>query len=289
MNRSSKITNIIIYFTIIFLGILFLFPFYWMLRTAVVSSGRIFSSELEILPPEIFMENFQSALTTMPFSLYFLNTTIITLLNIIGVLLTSSLCAYGFSRIEWPGRNIIFGIIMTALMLPYSVLMIPHFIGYSFLGITDTFLPLIIPAFFGGGVFNIFLLRQFFLLIPMEMNEAAFIDGANHLKVYWLIILPLSKQVLIIVGLFTFLLNWNDYLAPMIYITSEKNFTLMLGLNQFMGGYNAQWNLMMAAVSVIVLPSLIIYFIAQKTFYRRYCYDRDKRLKTSDIHNIKDM
>lgn len=266
MNRSSKITNIIIYFTIIFLGILFLFPFYWMLRTAVVSSGRIFSSELEILPPEIFMENFQSALTTMPFSLYFLNTTIITLLNIIGVLLTSSLCAYGFSRIEWPGRNIIFGIIMTALMLPYSVLMIPHFIGYSFLGITDTFLPLIIPAFFGGGVFNIFLLRQFFLLIPMEMNEAAFIDGANHLKVYWLIILPLSKQVLIIVGLFTFLLNWNDYLAPMIYITSEKNFTLMLGLNQFMGGYNAQWNLMMAAVSVIVLPSLIIYFIAQKHF-----------------------
>ena len=266
MKKNSNITNTLIYIVLITGAAASIFPFYWMLRTAVVSAGSIFSPDIQILPPEFKLDNFKDAMTAQPFARYFLNTVIITGINIIGVLLTSSLCAYGFSRLDWPGRNKVFGVMLTALMLPYSVLMIPHFIGWSFLGLTDTFAPITIPAFFGGGLFNIFLLRQFFMGIPREMDEAAFVDGANHLKIYWSIILPLSKQSLIVVGLFTFLNNWNDYLAPMIYISSEKRFTLMLGLNQFIGGYNAQWNLMMAAVAIIVLPSLILYLFAQRYF-----------------------
>ncbi len=266
MRKKNISVKLVIYITLIILSIVFIFPFYWMLRTAIVSPSSIFSPELKLLPPEFKIDNFTNAMTALPFGRYFVNTAGVTIINMVGVILTSSLCAYGFSRMEWPGRNTVFGIMMTALMLPFSVLMIPHFIGWSFLGLTDTIAPLTIPAFFGGGLFNIFLLRQFFLGIPKEMDEAAFVDGASHLKIYWSIIMPLSKQSLIVVGLFTFMNNWNDYLAPMIYLSTEKKFTLMLGLNQFMGGYNAQWNLMMAAVTIIVIPSLALYLFAQKYF-----------------------
>lgn len=266
MRGKKLVTQIVIYFVLILGAVACAFPFYWMLRTAVVSAGSIFSTDIQILPPEFKLDNFKDALTAQPFGTYFLNTVVITVINIVGVLLTSSLCAYGFSRLDWPGRDKVFGIMMTALMLPFSVLMIPHFMGWSYLGLTNTIAPITIPAFFGGGLFNIFLLRQFFLGIPKEMDEAAYVDGANHWRIYWSIIMPLSKQALIVVGLFTFLTNWNDYLAPMIYLSSENKFTLMLGLNQFMGGYNAQWNLMMAAVTVVVIPSLVLYLFAQKYF-----------------------
>jgi multiple sugar transport system permease protein len=266
MKKRINAGNVLIHIILYVAAILCIFPFYWMLRTAVVNMSNIFSPDLHLLPPVVLLDNFQRALTSLPFGTYFLNTVLVTVLNLVGVLLTSSLCAYGFSRLNWPGRDKVFGVMLTALMLPYSVLMIPHFIGWSFLGLTDTFAPLTIPAYFGGGLFNIFLLRQFFFGIPREMDEAAFVDGASHLRIYWSIILPLSKQALIVVGLFTYLTHWNNYLEPMIYISSEKKFTLMLGLNQFMGGYNAEWNLMMAAVVVIVIPSLLFYLVAQRYF-----------------------
>lgn len=264
MKENLKVKKIIVYTILIVASLICIFPVYWMVRTAVVSSGSIFSPDLKLLPPEVLLDNFKDAMTVLPFGTYFINTIIVTLINVVGVLLTSSMCAYGFSRIDWPGRDKVFGVMMTALMLPLAVLMIPHFIGWSYLGLTDTFAPITIPAFFGGGLFNIFLLRQFFLGIPKAIDEAAYIDGASHFRIFWSIILPLSKQPLIVVGLITFLNNWNSYLEPMIYLSSENKFTLMLGLNQFMGGYNAQWNLMMAAVTIIVIPSLILYLFAQK-------------------------
>lgn len=264
MKENLKVKKIIVYTILIVASLICIFPVYWMVRTAVVSSGSIFSPDLKLLPPEVLLDNFKDAMTVLPFGTYFINTIIVTLINVVGVLLTSSICAYGFSRIDWPGRDKVFGVMMTALMLPLAVLMIPHFIGWSYLGLTDTFAPITIPAFFGGGLFNIFLLRQFFLGIPKAIDEAAYIDGASHFRIFWSIILPLSKQPLIVVGLITFLNNWNSYLEPMIYLSSENKFTLMLGLNQFMGGYNAQWNLMMAAVTIIVIPSLILYLFAQK-------------------------
>lgn len=266
MRRENKIGKTFIYILLIVGAVISFFPFYWMIRTAVVDAGDIFQINPSILPPKLKLTNFTDALTAFPFGTFFINSIIITAINLIGTLLTSSLCAYGFSRLDWPGRNKVFGFLMTALMLPYAVLMIPHFIGWSFLGLTDTFAPLTVPAFLGGGLFNIFLLRQFFLGIPREMDEAAYVDGAGHLKIFWTIILPLSKQALIVVGLFTYLNSWNDYLAPVIYLSSQKKYTLMLGLTLFQGAYAAQWNLMMAAAAIVVLPSLAIFLFAQKYF-----------------------
>ena len=242
------------------------FPFYWMFRTAVVTAGDIFSPDIQLLPPVFNLDNYKNALTSQPFGTYFLNTIFITVVGGFGAVLSSSICAFGFSRIDWPGRDKIFGVLMTALMLPISVLIIPHFIGWSYLRLTDTFVPIILPAFFGGGLFNIFLLRQFYMGIPKEMDEAAYMDGASIMQIYSKVILPLSKQALIVVGLFTYLSNWNMFLEPMIYLNSQKKFTLMLGLQQFIGSYAAEWNLMMAATTVVILPSIVIYLFAQKYF-----------------------
>lgn len=266
MMKKKLVSKILIYLLLIGGTLFFLFPFYWMLRTALVGSDLIFEVTPTFIPKHLEFHNFMDALQAQPFDRFFLNSTIVTVANIVGVLLTSSLCAYGFSRVDWPGRDKVFGLMLTALMLPFAVVMIPQFIGWRTLHLTDTLAPLIIPAFFGGGLFNIFLLRQFYMGIPRDLDEAAFIDGAGHFTVFIRIILPLSSQAMIVVGLFTFLNNWNDYLAPMIYLSSEKNYTLMLGLTLFQGAYSSQWNLMMAAVCLVVLPSLIVFMIAQKHF-----------------------
>lgn len=263
---KRQIFKVIIYLILISLAIAFVFPLYWMIRTAVSTTADVFTKDIKILPTTIVFTNYIKAFQSAPFIKFFFNTAFITILNIVGAMITSSLCAFGFSRLDWPGRDKVFGVLMTALMVPYAVLIIPHFVGWSFLNLTDTFVPLILPAFFGGGLFNIFLLRQFFMGIPKDLDEAAYIDGASTFQIYSKIILPLSKQALIVVGLLTFLANWNDYMAPLIYLSSEKNYTLMLGLNQFIGGYNSQWELMMAAATIVIIPSLIIYMFAQKHF-----------------------
>jgi multiple sugar transport system permease protein len=263
---KRRISKIIVYFILISLSLAFFFPLYWMIRTALSTTADVFTKDIKIFPSTIVFTNYIKAFQSSPFIKFFFNTVIITVLNIVGAVITSSLCAFGFSRLDWPGRDKVFGILMTALMVPYAVLIIPHFVGWSYLHLTDTFAPLIVPAFFGGGLFNIFLLRQFFMGIPKELDEAAYIDGASSFQIYLKVILPLSKQSLIVVGLLTFLTNWNDYMAPLIYLSSEKNFTLMLGLNQFIGGYNSQWELMMAAATIVIIPSLIIYMFAQKHF-----------------------
>ncbi|MED4956283.1 carbohydrate ABC transporter permease [Paenibacillus macerans] len=247
-------------------GLVFVFPFYWMLRTAFVGMDGLFAIPPDIVPDSLRFDNFAEALSSIPFGRYFWNSTVVTALSIAGVVLSSSVCAYSFSRITWPGRDKIFGFILTGLMMPFFVVMIPHFLGWKTLHLTDTLVPLIAPAWFGGGVFNIFLLRQFFLTIPREMDEAAKMDGAGHFRIYWNVIMPLGKQSLIVVGMLTFLANWNDYLAPMVFISSEKNYTLMLGLTLFQGTYSAQWHLMMAATAIIVLPSLAVFLVGQRYF-----------------------
>jgi multiple sugar transport system permease protein len=262
--KNKMLSQVLIYIILGLMAVVFFFPFFWMLRTSVSGITDLFSPDAVLLPSQIMWENFKQALTSQPFGLFFINSTVIAVANIIGVLLTSSLCAYGFSRIDWPGRDTLFGILLSALMLPYVVLMIPQFVGWKSLGLTDTYAPLVVPAFFGGGLFNIFLLRQFFLSIPREIDEAARIDGAGHLRIYASIILPLAKQAMVVVALFTFLNSWNDYLTPVLYLSSEKKYTLMLGLTLFQGSYSAQWHLMMAAVAIIVIPSLIFFLIAQK-------------------------
>ncbi|MGG1516578.1 carbohydrate ABC transporter permease [Paenibacillus oryzisoli] len=266
MNKRSLVGPLSLYIVLIIGAAIFVFPFYWMLRTAFVGMDGLFQIPPDFVPNSFKLDNFKDALTSNPFGRYFLNSTIVTVLSIAGVVFSSSVCAYSFSRISWAGRDKVFGFILTGLMLPFFVVMIPHFLGWKYLHLTDTLVPLIAPAWFGGGVFNIFLLRQFFLTIPKEMDEAAKIDGAGHFRTYWNIIMPISKQSLIVVGMLTFLASWNDYLAPMVFISSEKNYTLMLGLTLFQGSYSAQWHLMMAATSIIVLPSLVVFLIGQRFF-----------------------
>jgi len=253
-----------VYPPLVLLAGIFLFPFYWMVKTSLLDLGSIFEPVPSLIPRNPSLQNFVTALTTFPFGRFFLNSLLVSSLTVVGTLLTASMCAFSFSRLRWRWRNRVFSVVLTGMMLPFFVVMIPQFIMWRRLGLTDGFTPLVAPAWFGGGVFNIFLLRQFFLGVPRDLDEAAILEGASYLRVFFQILLPLSKPVLIVVGLLTFLASWNDYLAPLIFITSEEKYTLMLGLNMFIGGYTAQWNYLMAATCAIVLPSLVIFLVAQK-------------------------
>lgn len=200
------------------------------------------------------------------FNRYLLNTIIITVLGITGVLLSSTLVAYAFARFRFPGRDILFLIMVSTMMIPVQVTMIPTFILFKYLGWIDTFAPLIVPTFFGGGAFNIFLMRQFFMTIPYELDDAAKIDGCNYFQIFSIILLPLVKPALATVAIFGFVYNWNDFLNPLIYLNSTSNYTLALGLQTFTTMYGTDYNLMMAASTIVLLPILIVFFFGQRYF-----------------------
>lgn len=200
------------------------------------------------------------------FNRYLLNTIIITVLGITGVLLSSTLVAYGFSRFRFPGRDILFLLMISTMMIPVQVTMIPTFILFKYLGWIDTFAPLIVPTYFGGGAFNIFLMRQFFMTIPYELDDAAKIDGCNYFQIFSMILLPLVKPALATVAIFGFVYNWNDFLNPLIYLNSTSNYTLALGLQTFTTMYGTDYNLMMAASTIVLLPILIVFFFGQRYF-----------------------
>ncbi len=216
------------------------------------------------IPKPFNFSNYLQPFKILPFARYYLNTAVIVVTVVVGVIITSSMAAYSFSRIKWKMRNNVFFMILSSMMLPYAVTLIPIFIGWQKLGLVNTPYPLIIPAWFGGGAFNIFLLRQFFLSIPREMDEAAYVDGAGKLRIFFQILIPLTKPALFVVGIFTFLNTWNDFLGPLIYLNDERKFTLALGLLQFQGMYSAQWHLMMAAATLVILPTVIVFLIGQK-------------------------
>ena len=174
--------------------------------------------------------------------------------------------AYGFARFRFPGKDVLFLIMISTMMIPVQVTMIPTFILFKYIGWIDTFLPLIVPTFFGGGAFNIFLMRQFFLTIPFELDEAAKIDGCNYLQTFYIILMPLVKPALVTVSIFGFVYNWNDFLNPLIYLNSSSNYTLALGLQTFTTMYGTDYNLMMAASTIVLLPILIVFFFGQRYF-----------------------
>ncbi len=256
------------------LALVWLIPFYWILRSAFMGISQIFTYPPVVFPNPIKWDNFPNALTSLPFDRYFKNTFFIVLICVSGILFSCSLSAYGFSRVQWKYRDTVFYILMSSIMLPYFATLIPNFIMWTKLGLTDTFVPLTLPSWFGmgtasifgGGMFNIFLLRQFFRTIPKELDEAAFMDGAGHFIIFTKIILPLSRPALISVGLFTFLNTWNDFINPLIYLSDEKKYTIQLGLRTFIGMYSSQWNLLMVASLTAIVPVLIVFFIGQRYF-----------------------
>ncbi|MFP4467028.1 MAG: carbohydrate ABC transporter permease [Candidatus Goldiibacteriota bacterium] len=200
------------------------------------------------------------------FNRYLLNTIFVTVMGILGVLFSSSFVAYGFARFKFPGRDPLFLVMISTMMVPVQVTMIPTFILFKYLGWIDTFAPLIVPTFFGGGAFNIFLMRQFFMTIPYELDDAAKIDGCNYFQIFSIILMPLVKPALATIAIFGFVYNWNDFLNPLIYLNSSSNYTLALGLQVFTTMYGSYYHLMMAASTIVLMPILIVFFLGQRYF-----------------------
>jgi len=238
-----------------------------MVTSALKPEYQIFVWPPKWIPDPIMWENFAKALGNplLPFHLFFRNTMIIEIAVVTGRLLSCTLVAYGFARLEAPGKDFLFAILLATLMLPAPVTMIPKFILFNKLGWVNTFLPLTVPSWFGEA-YAIFLMRQFFLSIPRELEEAARIDGASTIQVIRYIIVPLSLPVLTVIAILTFKDNWNDFMNPLIYLNNARLYTLSLGLAFFNGQYDVQMNLLMAASVAVLLPILILFFFAQKAF-----------------------
>lgn len=263
--KSIKPEKGLVYFILILMSIFCLFPFFWLIRSSFMSTMEIFAMPMQWLPKRLRFENYTHALTALPFAVYFKNSMIIVLFNMIGCIISSSFIAFGFSRIRFKGRNLWFALLLTTMMIPSSTVLIPQFIGWKFVGAYNTYLPLILPAFFGNAFF-VFLLRQFNYTIPKAYDEAVFLDGGNYFTIYRKIILPLSKPSLTAVGVFTFMYNWNDFFGPLIYLNTDDKYTLALGLQSFIGQYLSEWHLLMAASTVIIVPMIIVFFFAQRYF-----------------------
>ena len=244
---------------------LFIAPTMWMISSSLKADYEIFATPPTLWPVSPRWQNYAEALTSLPFGRFAINTLIIALSTIVGHLLSCSIVAYGFARLNGPGKGFFFVLMLSTLMLPYPVTMVPLFIIFSKLGLINSFVPLILPAFFGNA-FYIFLLRQSFKQIPVDLEDAARLDGAGTLQVLLNVILPLSKPALATVAIFTFQAAWNDFLGPLIFLHDQSLYTLQLGLSLFRGAYNVQWAYLMAASLVVTLPVIAIFFIAQKSF-----------------------
>ncbi|MEN6478805.1 MAG: carbohydrate ABC transporter permease, partial [Anaerolineales bacterium] len=237
----------------------------WMLSTSLKTMGQVAVYPIQWIPDPVMWSNYPKALTTIDFGLYTWNTVQVTFLGIVGVLFSCSLAAYGFSRFRAPGLDVLFLVLLSTIMLPSQVTMIPVYIMFSKIGWVDTLKPLIIPTFFGNA-YDIFLLRQFFMTIPLEMDDAARIDGCNPLQIFWYILVPMAKPALGTVAIFHFMYAWNDFFGPLIYLHHREHWTLALGLQGFRQVYNTQTNLLMAASFVTALPCILLFFFAQRQF-----------------------
>ncbi|NLK07531.1 MAG: carbohydrate ABC transporter permease [Firmicutes bacterium] len=265
MKRRKQAAQLVSHLILVFFGLMFILPLVTMLTTAVKPDRQIFAWPPVWIPHPRVWGNFPRALTFVPMLLYAKNTIIITALNVVGVLISSPLVAYGLARIDWQGRNILFLLIVSTMMVPYQVTMIPVYLLFNSLGWINTYLPLVVPSFFGNAFF-IFLLRQFFMTIPGELSDAARIDGCSELGIYRRIILPLAKPSLAVVALFQFIWVWNDFLGPLIYLKDQTRYTLSLGLQQFQSGYQTEWALLMASATMMTMPIIILFFFTQRTF-----------------------
>ncbi|MGD0005594.1 MAG: carbohydrate ABC transporter permease [Anaerolineaceae bacterium] len=279
--HPGLIKQVVSYVLLFVLTALFLLPFYWLVNTALKSGDLVYTIPPTWLPNPPIWRNFIDAATRSyvgsqssgmqvpPMVRYALNTSLITLNGVVATLLSSSLVAYAFARLRFPGKNFLFLGILSTLMIPFAVVMVPQYILWTKIGWIDTFLPLMIPQWFGSA-YNIFLLSQFFMSIPMDYDELAIIDGATHWDIFWKIIIPLSRPALAAVGVFAFVFFWNDFLGPLIILSSPEKFTLTMYLTNFRMPQQTvtPYNLYMAAALMITLPCLILFFFSQNIFMK---------------------
>jgi multiple sugar transport system permease protein len=260
-----NIWNLIFYLMLILGSLMFILPLFWALSSSFKSDYQVMQYPPQWIPSPLRWQNYPEALTYVPFGRFALNTLFIAALAILGNLLSCTIIAYGFARLRAPGKNFFFILMLSTMMLVEPVRIIPLYIEFNTLGWIDSYLPLIVPAFFGSP-FYIFLLRQFFMNIPLELEEAALIDGANRLQILWKVIVPLSKPALAAIAIFNFQGVWNDFLYPLVFLHKQSNYTIALGLNFFRSTYTVHWGYLMAASIVALLPMVIIFFIAQRYF-----------------------
>ena len=264
LNRKS----VFVFALLVVVAIFFVVPMLWIVSTSLKPESQAFS--LSFFPDTLQWENYTRIFDKIPFLAYLQNSVAISLVNIIGIVLSSSIVAYAFSFLEWPGRDKLFYVVLATMLLPIQVTMIPLFVIFKELGWLNSFKPLMIPAFFGGGAFNIFLMRQFFLSIPKSLIDAARIDGCSEFRIYATIVMPLTKPAIATIAILTFLFVWNDFLGPLIYLSDKAKGTLALGLAQFAGQQQPEWALLMAASVLMMLPIIILFFLFQKYFIRGF-------------------
>ena len=267
---SDKLTKTLAYVLLTLGGIVMFMPFFWLVGSSLKEPSKIFILPPQWIPQPARWRNYTDLFTLLPFGIYTRNTLIVVIGSTIGTVFTSSLSAYAFARLRWPGRDTIFVVLLATMMLPGAVTMIPVFIIFKDLRWLDTFLPLIVPAWCGGGAFFVFLQRQFFLTLPLDLDNAARIDGASSFRIYTSLILPLSRPVLAVIAIFSFMGSWNDFLGPLIYLNSPTKRTLALGIEALQG---LKWGrdmteLLMAAGVLMIIPALGLFIIAQDVFVR---------------------
>lgn len=248
----------------IFLALLVLFPILWMFRSSFMTAFEMYKWPPVVMPTKWMVTNYVDALTRQPFALYTFNTLSILFPVLAGTLITCSISAYAFARLDFPGKKFWFMLVIGSMLMPYAITLIPIYLVWSELHLVNTYWPLILPSWLGGGAFNIFLMRQFMLTIPKALDEAATIDGCGHTSILVRILLPMIKPVLVVVSIFTFLNVWNDFLGPLVYVNTPDKYTVAVGLGLFKGQYRVDWGMLMAACCVVAIPPMLVFLIGQR-------------------------
>jgi multiple sugar transport system permease protein len=276
----SRAQTLLVHAVLVLLCVPALLPMAWMVSTSLKADEQIYASQNQaakgaaaaapfsaesLVPQPVKWRNYPEAMTTVPFLTYLKNTLVLCLLTVVGVVLSSAIVAYGFARLAFRGRDVWFYVMISTMALPGQVTMIPVFALFRALGWYGTFLPLVVPAFFGAPFF-IFLLTQFFKTLPGELAESARVDGAREWTIFTRVILPLAKPALATVALFQFIGTWNDFFGPLLYLNDPGKYTLAYGLQQFLSSYGGKWAQLMAAATVFTLPIILLFFFAQRTF-----------------------
>ena len=268
--RKIKKSTIVIDIILVISTCLVLLPIVTMVMTSLKTFEDVQMNPASLIPKEFTLKNYVTVFTEFPFTQYLINTLFITITSTVGITLTSALVAYAFSRFDFKYKGIIFAVMLSTIMIPGQILQIPLYEMYRGMGWINTYKPMIIPAFLGGGITNVFLIRQFFNSLPKSIFESAQIDGAGEFRIFATIAVPLSKAVIFTVAIFSFTASWNDFYSPLLYINDDKKYTLAYGLYIFfdkfkVGSYKA-WNIICAANLVVIVPIIVLYFFAQRYF-----------------------
>lgn len=263
VNRQTK--KIVSYLLMTAIGLVLITPLLWMVFTSLKPMEEIVRYPPTFFPEKIVWQNYLDTITAFPFWRYARNTLLITVLVVFGNVLSNSFIAYGFAKLDFPGKKLMFALVLSTMMIPGFVTMIPQYVLFSKIGWVGTYLPLIVPSFFGNA-FNIFLMRQFYLSINDELIEAAEIDGANHFYIWSRLMLPLTKPALITIAINSFNAAWNDFLGPLLYIQDQEKYTLQIGLQVFQNQATTQWNYLMAGATLVLIPMILMFFFAQRYF-----------------------